>query len=197
MIRGFHLADWFTLGNAVCGVGSLFATINYIQDQGVEHVYYACALVLAAFVFDVLDGRVARWRHASSPLGRELDSLADVISFGVAPAVIAYGCGMQGLWDRIVLGYFVACGVSRLARFNVTAEKLSAGSGKVKYFEGTPIPTSLLLVFLLWAAAVYGAIGPHLWGGQIVVLDYILHPLVLLFALSGSLMISRLRIPKL
>ena len=197
MIRGFHLADWFTLGNAVCGVGSLFATINYIQDQGVEHVYYACALVLAAFVFDVLDGRVARWRHASSPLGRELDSLADVISFGVAPAVIAYGCGMQGLWDRIVLGYFVACGVSRLARFNVTAEKLSAGSEKVKYFEGTPIPTSLLLVFLLWAAAVYGAIGAHLWGGQIVVLDYVLHPLVLLFALSGSLMISRLRIPKL
>jgi len=116
MIRSFHLADWFTLGNAVCGVGSLFATINYIQDHGAEHVYYACALVLAAFVFDVLDGRVARWRHASSPLGRELDSLADVISFGVAPAVIAYGCGMQGLWDRIVLGYFVACGVSRLAR---------------------------------------------------------------------------------
>ena len=197
MIRSFHLADWFTLGNAVCGVGSLFATINYIQDHGAEHVYYACALVLAAFVFDVLDGRVARWRHASSPLGRELDSLADVISFGVAPAVIAYGCGMQGLWDRIVLGYFVACGVSRLARFNVTAEKLSAGTGKVKYFEGTPIPTSLLLVFLLWAAAAYGAIGSQLWGGQIVVLDYILHPLVLLFALSGSLMISRLRIPKL
>ena len=197
MIRSFHLADWFTLGNAVCGVGSLFATINYIQDHGAEHVYYACALVLAAFVFDVLDGRVARWRHASSPLGRELDSLADVISFGVAPAVIAYGCGMQGLWDRIVLGYFVACGVSRLARFNVTAEKLSAGTGKVKYFEGTPIPTSLLLVFLLWAAAAYGAIGSQLWGGQIVVLCYILHPLVLLFALSGSLMISRLRIPKL
>ena len=197
MIRSFHLADWFTLGNAVCGVGSLFATINYIQDHGAEHVYYACALVLAAFVFDVLDGRVARWRHASSPLGRELDSLADVISFGVAPAVIAYGCGMQGLWDRIVLGSFVACGVSRLARFNVAAEKLSAGTGKVKYFEGTPIPTSLLLVFLLWAAAAYGAIGPHLWGGQIVVLDYVLHPLVLLFALSGSLMISRLRIPKL
>ena len=197
MIRSFHLADWFTLGNAVCGVGSLFATINYIQDHGAEHVYYACALVLAAFVFDVLDGRVARWRHASSPLGRELDSLADVISFGVAPAVIAYGCGMQGLWDRVLLVFFVCCGVSRLARYNVTAEKLSEGSDKVAYFEGTPIPTSLLLVFLLWAAAAYGAIGSQLWGGQIVVLGYILHPLVLLFALSGSLMISRLRIPKL
>src|SRR6185369_4769822 len=83
----------------------------------------------------------------------ELDSLADVISFGVAPAVIGYGCGMQGLYDRVVLAYFVACGVSRLARYNVTAEALSGDEGKVKYFEGTPIPTSLLLVALMfWAA---------------------------------------------
>ena len=196
MIRSFHLADWFTLGNAICGVGALFSMISYIQDGKVAHVYYACALVLAAFVFDALDGRVARWRHKSSPLGRELDSLADVISFGVAPAVIAYGCGMQGLWDRMVLGYFVACGVSRLARFNVTAEELSAGSDKVKYFEGTPIPTSLLLVFLLWALASMGLIGHHLLGGSMRFWGYTLHPLALLFALSGSLMISRLRIPK-
>ena len=196
MIRSFHLADWFTLGNALCGVGALFSMISYIQDHGTFHIYYACALVLAAFVFDMLDGRVARWRHASSPLGRELDSLADVISFGVAPAIIAYGCGMQGLWDRVVLGYFVVCGVSRLARFNITAETLSAGSDKVKYFEGTPIPTSLLLVLLLWVAAAKGAIGANLWGGSIQMLGCVLHPLVLLFALSGSLMISRVRIPK-
>mgnify|MGYP000278772783 CR=1 FL=1 len=197
MIREFHLADWFTLGNAVCGVGALFSVMSYLETSDVVHIYFACALVLAALIFDVFDGRIARWRQKSSALGRELDSLADVISFGVAPAIIAYGCGMQGLYDRIVLAYFVACGVSRLARYNVTAETLSGDDGKVKYFEGTPIPTSLLLVFLLWAAAAYGAIGPHLWGGQIVVLDYVLHPLVLLFALSGSLMISRLRIPKL
>ena len=197
MMRSFHLADWFTLGNAICGVGALFSMISYIQDEQVVHVYYACALVLAAFVFDALDGRVARWRHISSPLGRELDSLADVISFGVAPAVIAYGCGMQGLWDRIVLGYFVACGVSRLARFNVTAEELSAGTDKVKYFEGTPIPTSILLVFLLWVAAAQGLIGAQLLGGSVRFGGYTLHPLVLLFALSGSLMISRVRIPKL
>ncbi|MDO5653887.1 MAG: CDP-diacylglycerol--serine O-phosphatidyltransferase [Brachymonas sp.] len=196
MIREFHLADWFTLANAISGVGSLFATISYIQTHEVVHIYYACALVVAAFAFDVLDGRVARWRHESSPLGRELDSLADVISFGVAPAVIAYGCGMQGLWDRIVLGYFVACGVSRLARFNVTADALSEGTGKVKYFEGTPIPSSLLLVFVMWVAAAIGAIGPGVWGGNVKFLGYTLHPLVLLFALSGSLMISRLRIPK-
>lgn len=196
MIREFHLADWVTLGNAVCGTGALFSMLSYLQDGLVQHVYYACALVLAALVFDVLDGRVARWRQQSSTLGRELDSLADIISFGVAPAVIAYGCGMQGLYDRIVLVYFVACGVSRLARFNVTAEALSDGGDKVKYFEGTPIPTSIVLVGLLALAAWQGALGTQLWGGAVRIAGFTLHPLVLLFALSGSLMISRIRIPK-
>ncbi len=196
MIREFHLADWVTLGNAVCGTGALFSMLSYLQDGLVQHVYYACALVLAALVFDVLDGRVARWRQQSSTLGRELDSLADVISFGVAPAVIAYGCGMQGLYDRIVLVYFVACGVSRLARFNVTAEALSDGGGKVKYFEGTPIPTSIVLVGLMALAAWQGALGTELWGGAVRIAGFTLHPMVLLFALSGSLMISRIRIPK-
>src|SRR5450631_3549467 len=149
MIREFHLADWFTLGNAVCGTAGLFATITYVQTGSVRHLYFAGALVLAAFVFDVFDGRVARWRQTHSAMGRELDSLADVISFGVAPAIIGYGCGMQGMYDRIVLVYFVACGVSRLARYNVTAAALSEGSDKVKYFEGTPIPTSILLVLVL------------------------------------------------
>ena len=196
MIREFHLADWVTLGNAVCGTGALFSMLSYLQDGLVQHVYYACALVLAALIFDVLDGRVARWRQQSSTLGRELDSLADIISFGVAPAVIAYGCGMQGLYDRIVLVYFVACGVSRLARFNVTAEALSDGGDKVKYFEGTPIPTSIVLVGVLALAAWQGALGTQLWGGAFRIAGFTLHPLVLLFALSGSLMISRIRIPK-
>ncbi len=130
-------------------------------------------------------------------MGRELDSLADVISFGVAPAVIGYGCGMQGLYDRIILTYFVACGVSRLARYNVTAEALSGAGGKVKYFEGTPIPTSLLLVLLLSWAASKGAVGKSLWFGQVVIAGFTLHPIVMLFAVSGSLMISRIRVPKL
>ena len=197
MIREFHLADWLTLGNAVSGVGALFAMMSYLQRQEVLHVYYAGALVLAALVFDVFDGRVARWRQKSSLLGRELDSLADVISFGVAPAVMAYGVGMQGVWDRVVLGFFVACGVSRLARYNVTAEQLSDGGDKVKYFEGTPIPTSIMLVVVLCAAAAAGAVGQQLWGGSVHVLGATLHPLVLLYVLSGSLMISRIRIPKL
>jgi CDP-diacylglycerol--serine O-phosphatidyltransferase len=196
MIREFHLADWFTLGNAVCGTGALFSTMTYLQMRDVRHIYFACALVLAALIFDVLDGRIARWRQVSSPLGRELDSLADVISFGVAPAMIAYACGMQGLYDRIVLAYFVACGVSRLARFNVTAEALADESGKVKYFEGTPIPTSIVLVGLLAWAAAAGAVGPDLWFGEFFLAGYRFHPLVLLFAVSGSLMISRIHIPK-
>ena len=125
MIREFHLADWFTLGNAVCGTGALFSIMSYLERSDVKHVYYACALVLAALIFDVLDGRVARWRQKTSSMGRELDSLADIISFGVAPDIIAYGCGMQGLYDRVVLAFFIACGVSRLARYNVTAQAMS------------------------------------------------------------------------
>jgi CDP-diacylglycerol--serine O-phosphatidyltransferase len=197
MFREFHLADWFTLANAVCGTGALFSMLTYLQTTNVMHVYFACGLVVAALIFDVLDGRIARWRQQSSAMGRELDSLSDVISFGVAPAVIAYGCGMQGLYDRIILAYFVACGVSRLARYNITAEEMSGGSGKVKYFEGTPIPTSVLLVALMFAAALQGALGESLWLGKIMLAGFTLHPLVLLFAVSGSLMVSRIRIPKL
>ena len=196
MIREFHLADWFTLGNAVCGVAALFATMSFLQTQDAWHLMLACALVPAALFFDVLDGRIARWRQAASSLGRELDSLADVISFGVVPAAIAYAAGLQGGWDRVILVFFVACGVSRLARYNVTAEKLSEGSDKVAYFEGTPIPTSIVLVGLLALATYQGALGEQIWGGRLELAGFGLHPLSLLFLLSGSLMVSRIRIPK-
>lgn len=197
MIREFHLADWFTLSNAFCGVGALFAAMTYLQTGDTLHLYFACGLIPVALIFDVLDGRIARWRQQSSALGRELDSLADVISFGVAPAVIAYACGMQGLYDRILLVFFVACGVSRLARYNVTAEQLSEGTDKVKYFEGTPIPTSLVLVVILALAVWQGALGLKLWFGVWLIGGFQFHPLVLMFGVSGSLMISRIRIPKL
>ncbi|MEY4640732.1 MAG: CDP-diacylglycerol--serine O-phosphatidyltransferase [Pseudomonadota bacterium] len=196
MIRDFQMADWFTLANAACGTGALFAMLTFLEDQDVVHVYYAAALVFIALVFDFLDGRIARWRNKSSLLGQELDSLSDVISFGVAPAIIAYGCGMQGLYDRIILAYFVCCGVSRLARYNVTAASLADDTGKVKYFEGTPIPTSILLVLILALAAANGAIGTNLWFGELRFAGYTLHPLVLMYAVSGSLMISRFHIPK-
>jgi CDP-diacylglycerol--serine O-phosphatidyltransferase len=196
MIREFQLADWFTLANAVCGTGALFSMLTYIQTNDVTHVYFACGMVCAALIFDVLDGRIARWRRTTSGMGRELDSLADIISFGVAPAMIGYGCGMQGLYDRIVLTGFVACGVSRLARYNVTAELLSEGKDKVKYFEGTPIPTSLVLVIIMCWAATRGALRDSIWFGHIEIASFTLHPIVLLFAVSGSLMVSRIRFPK-
>ncbi len=197
MIRDFHLADWFTLANAFCGTGAVFAAMRFLQDGNVRHLLVGMSLIPLAFIFDALDGRVARWRKSASTLGRELDSLADVISFGVAPAALAYACGLQGGWDWIVLSYFVGCGVSRLARYNVTAEQLAGEGDKVPYFEGTPIPTSLVLVGVLAAAAMTGRIGDAVWLGVIRLGPWELHPLVLLFAVSGSLMISKtVRIPK-
>ncbi len=197
MLREFQLADWFTLANAFCGMGAVFAAMRYVQDGERSYLLWGMALIPLAFIFDALDGRIARWRKSSSTLGRELDSLSDVISFGVAPAALAYACGMQGGWDWLVLSYFVCCGVSRLARYNVTAEALAGEGDKVPYFEGTPIPTSLVLVVVLAVAASLGAIGPNLWLGGWQLGPWQLHPLVLLFALSGSLMISKtLRIPK-
>ena len=86
MIREFHLADWVTLANAVSGIGAMFSMMTYLQTGNVLHIYFACGLVLVALFFDVVDGRVARWRQQTSALGRELDSLSDVISFGVAPS---------------------------------------------------------------------------------------------------------------
>jgi CDP-diacylglycerol--serine O-phosphatidyltransferase len=197
MLRDFHLADWFTLANAFCGTGAIFAAMRFLQEGVVRDLLTGMALIPLAFVFDALDGRVARWRQSASTLGRELDSLADVISFGVAPAALAYACGMQGGWDWIVLSWFVGCGVSRLARYNGTAEQLAGDDDKVPYFEGTPIPTSLVLVVVLALAALRGALGHDVWLGVVQLGPWQLHPLVLMFALSGSLMISKtLRIPK-
>jgi CDP-diacylglycerol--serine O-phosphatidyltransferase len=189
MLRDFHLADLLTLANGSCGVAAVFGAINFVESSTDARLLCgAAALVPLALLFDVLDGRVARWRHQSSPLGRELDSLADLISFGVAPAAIAYAAGLRTPLDQVILTYFVICGLSRLARYNVTAEDLSRHTGKVDYFEGTPIPTSvfpLAAVLLLWHYDALGAVG-----GKV-------HLASALFFLSGSLMISRtLRIPK-
>ena len=133
MIRGFHLADFFTLANAACGVAGVFLAMAYIATQAKAYFFAAAAMAPAAFVFDVLDGRIARWRQTNSALGRELDSLADVISFGVAPAALAFAAGMRGGWDWAALIYFVCCGVSRLARYNVTAETLSKAATRSSF----------------------------------------------------------------
>jgi CDP-diacylglycerol--serine O-phosphatidyltransferase len=191
LIRSFHLADLFTIANGFCGVAAIFEAMKFLSARDERHIYVAALLIPIALVFDALDGRVARWRHSASPLGRELDSLADVISFGVAPAAIAFAVGLNTWLDQIILIYFAVCGLSRLARYNVTAEALSASTGKVEYFEGTPIPTSVVPLGLLMLLFHRGDLYP----ASILGLDF--HWPVALFLISGSLMISKtIRIPK-
>jgi CDP-diacylglycerol--serine O-phosphatidyltransferase len=197
MIREFHLADVFTLGNAACGGGGVFLAMAFTASQSLTQFLWAAALAPAAFIFDVFDGRIARWRQTQSALGRELDSLADIISFGVAPAALGFAAGLNGGWDCMLLIYFVCCGVSRLARYNVTAESLSEGANKVKYFEGTPIPTSVVLVGVLAWCGWQGRFEEDLLFGIWHLGPWDLHPLALLFFASGSAMISKtLHIPK-
>ncbi len=197
MIRQFHLADFLTLANGACGVAAVLLNMRYMNSRSASDFLAATALAPAALLCDWLDGRVARWRHRQSPLGRELDSLADVISFGVAPAALGFAAGLRGGWDWVVLMYFVCCGVSRLARYNVTAETLSAGKDKVAYFEGTPIPTTVVLTGILALAAWQDRLDEQLYWGVWTIGPWDLHLLSLLFVLSGSLMISTIRIPKL
>ena len=191
MIRGFHLADLFTIGNGICGVTAIFQAMKFLGTQDSRHLYLGALLVPLALIFDVLDGRIARWRHAASPMGRELDSLADVISFGVAPAAIAFAAGVNTWVDQMILLFFSMCGLSRLARYNVTAESLSNEKGKVEYFEGTPIPTSVVPLGLLMLAFYGGSLY------RVEVFGVTFHAIALVFLASGALMISKtLRIPK-
>ena len=191
MIRGFHLADLFTIGNGICGVTAIFQAMKFLSTQDSRHLYLGALLVPLALIFDVLDGRIARWRHAASPMGRELDSLADVISFGVAPATIAFAAGVNTWLDQMSLLFFSMCGLSRLARYNVTAESLSNEKGKVEYFEGTPIPTSVVPLGLLMLAFYGGSLY------RVEVFGVTFHAIALVFLASGALMISKtLRIPK-
>src|SRR5919109_266992 len=131
-----------------------------IASDNRRFLWTAFLLLPSALICDVLDGYVARLdTRRQSSLGADLDSLADVISFGVAPAVLGFTLGLRGGWDMLVLVYFVVCGVSRLARFNVTAAALAdTETGKVKYFEGTPIPTSILIVAVLGVAFQLGRV---------------------------------------
>jgi CDP-diacylglycerol---serine O-phosphatidyltransferase len=197
MLRTFRLADLVTLLNAACGAGALLAFMQFCIEGEAVFFELGTALLPAAFVMDALDGWIARKTGKGSVLGKDLDSLADIVSFGVAPAGMAFAGGMRGGWDALCLVFFVGCGISRLARFNVTAADLTGPAGKVTHFEGLPIPTSLLQVVALAILAATGRWQDRLPLGAISLGAFRLHPWTLLYVLHGSGMISKtLRVPK-
>ncbi|KAK8221964.1 CDP-diacylglycerol-serine O-phosphatidyltransferase [Zalaria obscura] len=201
MVRAFHLADLITLGNGFCGVMSVFSSMRYCLGSSSDYSNLWAALAFMPFglFFDFMDGKVARWRKKSSLMGAQLDSLADLISFGVSPAACAFAIGLRTPVDHLLLTFFVLAGLSRLARFNVTADSVPHDeSGKAKYFEGTPIPTSLgMAAFMsVWVAKdwVLDNVPLGVWAKG-TALE--MHPIVLMFVLHGCLMVSKtIHIPK-
>ena len=202
MIRNLHMADFITLLNCCCGFLSILSSVSYAASQRQAPYLSVRALYLVplGLFFDFLDGRVARLRNKSSLMGQELDSLADLISFGVGPATAAFALGFDTTGDMVLLTIFVLCGLTRLARFNVTVANIPKDAGgKSKYFEGTPIPTTLVLVGIMYYWHIQGWVHEQLPLG-VVFEGHALafHPVVLLFLLSGSAMISKsLKVPKL
>ena len=133
--------------NGFCGAQSLFMSGRFLITSQPVYAWLALWFTFFGAIFDLLDGKVARWRQSSSMLGQELDSLADSISFGVAPTFAAFALGLRLPLDTLILTVFVCAGVARLARFNITAAAVPRdASGKAQYFEGLPIPSSLCLV---------------------------------------------------
>ena len=115
MLRTYQPADLITLANGAAGTSSVFAAMSYLTTAEHWRIYLALALIPLALVLDILDGKVARHHQEQSLFGQELDSLADIVSFGVAPAALAYALGMRGAVDMLLLIFFVSCGISRLA----------------------------------------------------------------------------------
>ncbi|KAG6911471.1 hypothetical protein DXG01_014545 [Tephrocybe rancida] len=205
LVRNFRLADLVTIMNGVCGSFSVFSSAHYLITGDIDYLWSALALPLAGLMFDFFDGKVARWRKSSSMLGQELDSLADLISFGVAPSLLAFAVGLRTYLDTVVLTGFICCGLARLARFNATVALVPKdAAGKAKYFEGLPIPSSLALVSVLaywtkngWIEGKEGIpLGTiTLWGdaggrGE-------LHVVSIVGALWAAAMVSKtLRVPK-
>lgn len=194
------MADYITLVNGFSGVMSIFSSLRYCMNTSANGQIYAAMGWIALGTFaDLMDGKVARWRHKSSLVGQELDSLADLVSFGVAPAVVGFSLGMRSLLDQLVLTLFVMCGLTRLARFNVTVSKMKKDkTGKISHFEGTPIPTSLLMVEVMAYWVYRGWVLETIPFGVIGSGILEMHPATLAFAVLGCAMASKsLKIPKL
>ncbi|KAK1638971.1 CDP-diacylglycerol-serine O-phosphatidyltransferase [Colletotrichum phormii] len=201
LIRALHLADAITLCNGACGVMSIFTSLRYClgDPSSTSTLYLALSFLPFGLFFDFMDGKVARWRKKSGMMGQELDSLADLISFGVAPASVAFALGLRTPIDHLCLTFFVLCGLTRLARFNVTVAALPKdATGKSKYFEGTPIPTSLgldaVMAYLVSQRWILQDLPLGTWLSG-TALEF--HPIALVFIVHGCLMTSKsIHIPK-
>ncbi len=153
----FILPNLFTLSSVLCGfIAILICTDNATGDD----LYRAALLIIVAMVLDAVDGRVARLTRTQSAIGVQLDSLADVISFGVAPAILVYRWSLNELGTLgIVVGFiYVACGAIRLARFNVLASDATGAPLKPKkHIQGLPIPAAAgILISLVVANQLTG-----------------------------------------
>lgn len=157
--RIYVLPTLMTAGNILAGFVAILQIFKGREGMVVEHYFWAIAAILAACLFDILDGRLARLGGQESPFGREFDSLADIVSFGIAPALLVHDIVLQSIEEQfgglgwlIASGYLV-CGAMRLARFNCLAAMDEKCSGKA--FRGCPIPAaagviSSITLFLLW-----------------------------------------------
>jgi CDP-diacylglycerol--serine O-phosphatidyltransferase len=187
-VKIYFLPNLMTAGNLACGFFALTWIFKYEQGGSFEPIHIAIRLILGAFLFDFLDGRLARLTKKLSSFGREFDSLADIVSFGVAPAFLVYRIVLyqfeQSGW--LIAAIFLICGGIRLARFNVLSTKPSPSHGRE--FIGFPIPSAAAVVvsvtlFMMWLAGHERELGRSRW---------ILPGLMLL--LSG-LMVSNVRYP--
>jgi CDP-diacylglycerol---serine O-phosphatidyltransferase len=154
-LKIYFLPNLLTAGNLFCGFVALTKIVEAdISTGNFTQIKYALAFILLACIFDLFDGRVARMGGVESPFGREFDSLADLISFGAAPAFLVHRVVLHDVFntpafDHPEIGWFIAsiyllCGAFRLARFNCLAAQ--AGSGGGKEFLGFPIPSAAGLV---------------------------------------------------
>lgn len=159
-IKIYFLPNLMTGANLFCGFLALTRIVEWNSTSGSYHdIKMALFFILLACIFDLLDGRVARMGGAESPFGREFDSLADIVSFGVAPAFLMYRVVLQDVfinhpkWGWLIASVYLLCGAFRLARFNCLAAM--AGTGGGKEFLGFPIPAaaglvSSLTLFMIW-----------------------------------------------
>lgn len=188
-VKIYLLPNLLTAGNLACGFFSLTWIFKYDPlVTGFEPIQIAIRLILAAFAFDFFDGRVARIARRESQFGREFDSLADIVSFGVAPAFLVYRIVLHQ-FERtgwLVAAVYLVCGGIRLARFNVLTH-VGAGKGKEE-FIGFPIPSAAALVVSVTTFMIALAEHDRQLGG----VRWVLMGLMILLSV---LMVSNVRYP--